>query len=246
MNDIFNRAELLFGHEGMEVLAGKKVIVFGVGGVGSWAAECLVRTGIQRLTIADPDDVSPTNINRQLMATTATVGSPKADVLAKRLKEINPDAEIEVRKEFYCEETAGNFPLDDFDYVIDAIDSLKDKVLLISNATRSKTKFFSSMGAALKMDPTRIKVAEFRQAKGCPLARAIRQRFKRAGNFPKKKFKVVFSDELLPNVQKSDESCSYKAAINGSLCHITAIFGMTLAGLVIEDIYNHINIEKLS
>ena len=244
----------------MELIAQKRVILFGVGGVGSWCAEGLVRSGIKHLTIVDFDTVNVTNINRQLMATTKTVGQVKVDALKERLLAINPSAEITALQKIFNEETAEEFSLDSYDYIIDAIDSLKDNVLLILMACRTKAKLFSSMGAALKLDPTRIKVTEFWKVQGDPLARALRKKFKSQGKFPKRKFLCVYSDELLTNrghnatcgteqcmcpkakTGPGDKSllnhewCSSKAQINGTLAHITAIFGFMLAGLVIKDI----------
>ena len=236
--EIFKRAERLLGEAAMERLARSRVILFGVGGVGSWCAESLVRTGVGRLTIVDSDCVSVSNINRQLMATVNTVGIPKVEALKERLLTLNPDAEITAIQGTFCAETADSFHLADYDYIIDAIDSLRDKALLIEMATQTRARFFSSMGAALKLDPTKVKVAEFRQVKGCPLARALRQRFKREDRWPRRKFKCVFSDELLDNkgyADPADPDLARKACINGSLMHITAIFGLTLAGLVISD-----------
>ena len=256
---IFNRAQLLLGSDAMERLGSIKVIIFGVGGVGSWCAESLVRSGISHLTVVDSDRVCITNINRQLMATVKTVGQVKVEALKERLLTINPMAEIDARQQIFSEETADSFCLDSYDYIIDAIDSLKDKRLLIEMACNTKAVFFSSMGAALKMDPTRIKVAEFWKVEGCPLARALRQRFKRLKRKPARKFLCVYSDELLENKGQNascgpekcmcpkskngpgdaallnHEWCSSKAQINGSLMHITAIFGMTIAGLVVKD-----------
>ena len=256
---IFNRAQLLLGSDAMERLGNIRVIIFGVGGVGSWCAESLVRSGISHLTVVDSDRVCITNINRQLMATVKTVGQEKVEALKERLLTINPMAEIDARQQIFSEETADSFCLESYDYIIDAIDSLKDKRLLIEMACQTKAVFFSSMGAALKMDPTRIKVAEFWKVEGCPLARALRQRFKRLKRKPARKFLCVYSDELLENkghnascgTEKcmcpkakngpgdaallNHEWCSSKAQINGSLMHITAIFGMTIAGLVVKD-----------
>ena len=174
MNDIFNRARLLLGDESMERLASRRVLLFGVGGVGSWCAESLVRTGIVHLTIVDADCVNITNVNRQLMATTRTVGRPKVEVLKERLLEINPSAQITAIQELFTAENAADFHLDSYDYIIDCIDSLKDKTALIELASHSPAALFSSMGAALKIDPTRIRVAEFWDVQGDPLARAIR------------------------------------------------------------------------
>ena len=256
----FNRTRLLLGDDVMSRLEDIRVIIFGVGGVGSWCAEGLVRSGVGHLTIVDSDRVCITNVNRQMMATSSTVGMVKVEALKKRLLEINPDVEINPVQAIYSEETASMFDLDSYDYVIDAIDSLKDKAALILHATRSKARFYSSMGAALKLDPVKISVAEFWNVKGCPLARALRQKFKRQHVFPKKKFLCVYSEEVLENKGKESscgtdrcvcpktekgpgdpslsnhEWCSSKAQINGSLMHITAMFGLTLSGLVIKDV----------
>ena len=238
---IFRRSELLLGDEVMERIAQKRVIIFGVGGVGSWCAEGLVRSGIRQLTIVDSDRVCITNINRQLMATTKTVGQVKVEVLKERLLTINPSAEITALQKIFTEESASNFHLEDYDYIIDAIDSLKDKAALILLACQTKAKLFSSMGAALKLDPTRIQTAEFWKVKGDPLARALRNKFKKEKVFPKRKFVCVFSDELLENLgcpPDDDEvpSMFNKPHTNGTLAHITAIFGFMLAGLVVQDI----------
>ena len=247
---IFRRSELLLGDEAMERIARKRVIIFGVGGVGSWCAESLVRSGIRQLTIVDSDRVCITNINRQLMATTKTVGQVKVEALKERLLSINPSAEITALQKIFTEETADDFQLDTYDYIIDAIDSLKDKAALILKATpgpapirggaRGGVKLFSSMGAALKLDPTRIRVTEFWKVEGDPLARALRKKFKHYGQYPEQKFQVVYSDELLENrgcpTDEGEEPSSFnKPQTNGSLAHITAIFGFTLAGLVIQD-----------
>lgn len=257
---IFRREELLLGTDMMEVIASKRVIIFGVGGVGSWCAESLVRSGIEQLTIVDSDRVCMTNVNRQLMATTKTVGKVKVDVLKERLLDINPAANITAIQDIYSAETAESFHLSSYDYIIDAIDSLKDKADLILRATKTDAKFFASMGAALKMDPTKISVAEFWKVKGCPLAAALRRKFKHNKTFPGKKFPCVYSEELLRNRGENKscgtsqclcpkaaegpgradllnhEWCTSKAQINGTIAHTTAIFGFTLAGLLIQDI----------
>lgn len=233
---IFDRTSLLVGEAAMKRISEASVIIFGIGGVGSWVAESLARTGVGHLTLADSDCISATNINRQLPATTLTIGEPKVDVMRKRLLETNPNADIRAVRMFYSEDTASEINLSDYDYVVDAIDSLKDKALLLLNATASRCKVFSSMGAALKMDPTRVHTAEFWNVKGCPLARALRNKFKKEQKFPKKKFLCVYSDELLDNKGTTEETCDYKARINGSLSHITGIFGLTISGEIIKDI----------
>lgn len=219
-----------------------RVILFGIGGVGSWAAETLVRTGIARLTIVDADRVAESNINRQLPALTSTVGQVKVDVLRQRLLDINPQAEITAVHGLYDADTASSWQLGDYDYIIDAIDSLADKALLLLNAAAArKPGIASSMGAALRLDASRVAVAEFWKVKGCPLAAALRSRFRRSGMKPRRKIKCVYSDEpAMKNLGADtapDGTMTYgKVAVNGSLCHITATFGMNLAGLAIAHI----------
>lgn len=256
---IFQRTELLLGKDRMNKLAQKRVILFGIGGVGSWCAESLVRSGISKLTIVDSDRICVTNINRQLLATTQTVGQVKTEVLKQRLLDINPKAEITALQKIYSKETHDTFQLESYDYIIDAIDSLENKIHLIQKATATDATFFSSMGAALKVDPTRIRVAEFWKVEGCPLGAMLRRKI-RKGEKLQKKFLCVYSDEVLENkgivescgtdkclCPKSKngpgdpdlvnhEWCSLKARINGTTSHIPAIFGFTLAGLVIQAI----------
>ena len=239
MTDIFNRARLLLGDEGMERIAAKRILLFGVGGVGSWCAESLVRSGVRHLTIVDADTVNITNVNRQLMATTRTVGKVKVEALKERLLEINPEADITPVQKLFTAENAADFQLGGFDYIIDCIDSLKDKTALIELASHSPAALFSSMGAALKIDPTRIRVAEFWDVHGDPLARAIRKKIRKEGRKTGKPILCVYSDELLENKGEAQEPANEivrKACVNGSLAHITAIFGHTLAGLVLMDI----------
>ena len=245
MNEtIFGRTELLLGSEAMRRLEDTRVIIFGVGGVGSWCAESLVRSGIRHLTIVDADRVCITNVNRQLMATSLTVGQVKVEALCERLLTINPQAEIVALQQVFCEETAASFDIDSYDYVIDAIDSLKDKAQLILTACQTSATLYSSMGAALKLDPSRIRVAEFWKVEGDPLARVLRKRFKRDEKWPARKFLCVYSDERLDNLGTSDPEDEepqlfYKAQTNGTIAHITAIFGFTLAGLVVQDVVNN-------
>lgn len=259
---LLHRTALLLGDDAVREISSKRVIIFGVGGVGSWCAESLVRTGIKHLTIVDSDCVCATNCNRQLMATSTTIGRAKVEVLKERLLDISPRAEILAIKDIYNPENAESFHIETYDYVIDAIDSLKDKAHLILHATELSRKikrgetntpslpndqspkrltFFSSMGAALRIDPTMIRVAEFWKVKNDSLARALRNRFKRNKQTPAVKFQCVYSEE--PPMQNLGENKPFdttpaqfnKVQTNGSLSHITAIFGFTLAGLVIKD-----------
>lgn len=244
-NDIFARNELLLGADAMHAIAEKKVILFGVGGVGSWCAEGLIRSGIQHLTIVDTDYVAISNINRQLPATTKTVGQQKVDVLRNRLLEINPEAQIAAIAEIYSEASSASFRLDDYDYIIDAIDSLQHKVHLLVAASRTNATVFSSMGAALKIDPQKIRVAEFWNVRGCKLASALRQRLRKTEK-PPKKIRCVYSEEVLENkglqaLENADENSSFrKAQTNGTMVHVTAVFGFTLSGLVVQDIVNSV------
>ena len=242
IQDRLSRSARLLGMDAMEKMERANVIVFGVGGVGSWVAEALVRTGFRRITIVDSDVVAESNINRQLMATTLTIGQPKVEALRNHLLTLNPEAEVVALQAAYTAETAATFELETYDFIIDCIDSLEHKAALILHATQLKAKFYSSMGAALKLDPTKIEVAEFWKVKGCPLAAALRRRFKKAGTMPRKRFRCVFSQELKSNYElpMTDEAQGMwdarKAQINGSLVHITAIFGMTLAGMVVQEV----------
>lgn len=225
MDNFFARSGALLGQKTMEALRSKRVILFGVGGVGSYAAESLIRTGLTHLTIVDGDVVQASNLNRQLPATRATMGMPKVEALKARLFEINPDAEIEAR----CEMVNGDWlkanGLAGFDYVIDAIDSVADKTDLIVYASRVRgCKVFSSMGAALRFDPTQVTTAELFSVKGDALARAVRERMKRLQLKPSKRIRCVYSTEQ-----------AQRCETRGSLMQVTAVFGLTLASLVIAD-----------
>ena len=270
---IFHRSRLLMGDASLQRLHDIRVILFGVGGVGSWCAESLVRSGVKHLTIVDSDRVNISNVNRQLMATTETVGRVKVDALKERLLAINPEAEITAIQDIYNAENAASFQLNEYDVIIDAIDSLAEKAHLLLTASRTNALLFSSMGAALKMDPTRIQVAEFMKVRGCPLGRALRKKFKHQKVHPAKKFLCVYSDEVLPNLGEAavdgyeptiaentatqegrEDLLSHnwndrKAQINGTTAHITAMFGFMLAGLIVQHFYKaetEMNVNKAS
>jgi tRNA A37 threonylcarbamoyladenosine dehydratase len=247
--EIFQRTGLLFGDSFLEKAAHKKVILFGLGGVGSWCAEMLVRSGIAHITLVDADVVAESNINRQLPATTVTIGQPKVEVMFDRLKAINPDVNITIHQKIYTAESHPFFKLESYDYIIDAIDSLEHKVHLIQEACRTGAKLYASMGAALKTDPLKIKVAEFNKVTGCPLAAAVRRRLRAKGGV-EKKFYCVFSEEQFKNLGKAEaekmgdtvaihsETNPYSEhkRINGTSSYMPAMFGMTLASLVIRDV----------
>lgn len=225
-----SRTEALVGADALEHLRQIRVVVFGVGGVGSWCAEALVRSGVGHLTLVDPDCIDPTNINRQLPALHSTVGQPKVEVMRQRLLDINPEADIVARQERFTADNAGSFCLQDYDYVIDAIDSIADKMELILHAASNSqfsihnSQFFSSMGAARRMDPLQVRVTEFWKVDGCPLAAKLRKRMRKEQRFPARKFKCVWSAEL-----------PKEGGDKGSMMPVTAAFGLTLASLVLRE-----------
>ena len=246
MDDFFSRSEAILGIEAIEELRTKRVILFGVGGVGSWCAEALIRTGLVHLTIVDGDTVQPSNINRQLPATRETLGRPKVEVLRERLLSINPEAEIKAINAMYEPtpflkggQDLGE-ALSEYDYIIDAIDSVAAKTDLIIRATRVRgLKVFSSMGAALRFDPTQVTTGELMSIKGDALAKAVRARMKKIGLKPYKKVKCVYSTEQAVRIQNTDryaDRIQTELPIKGSLMQVTAVFGCTLASMVIEDI----------
>ena len=193
INPIFERLSLLIGNESLEKLSKTKVLVFGLGGVGSWAAEALVRSGIGKIGIIDNDIICTSNINRQIEATTITIGKPKASALKKRLLEINPNCEVTAWNELFCLENADKFEIKDADYVIDAIDTVNHKLDLIETVFNSGVKLFSSMGMALKIDPSLIKTSSLWKTDVCPLARLVRQGLRKRGFSGD--FTVVYSTE---------------------------------------------------
>ncbi|MDR2479674.1 MAG: tRNA threonylcarbamoyladenosine dehydratase [Treponema sp.] len=250
----FQRLALITGTEALEKLACARVLVFGLGGVGGWCAEALARSGAGKIDIVDSDTVCVTNVNRQVQATSRTVGRSKADVLKERLLEINPCCEVTAWNTVFCRESAAGFGIANADYVIDAIDSLSHKLDLIEIACAADVPFFSSMGMAQKMDPTRLKTADIWETRGCPLARLVRQGLRKRGFSGS--FIAVYSDERLPRREEiavscgsrlclcsasnttgeRTEWCSSKKIINGSAVTVTASAGMILASLVLRDI----------
>lgn len=222
---IFERTEQLLGARAFEAVRSAKVALFGLGGVGSWCLEALVRSGIGEFLLVDFDRVAESNVNRQLPATSKTIGEVKARVLAERMREINPEVKLVVREELYTAENAATFPLEKYDYVIDAIDSVPHKAALIRNALEIPTvTLFSSMGAGKRMDPLKITTSEFKKIEGDGLARALRQNFKKTALYPSRKFTCVWSKEPPRG--------------NGTVAPVTGAFGLTLASLVLADIEN--------
>ena len=229
----FRRTELLFGTEAVEAFARLRIIVFGVGGVGGWCAEALVRSGVGHLTIVDDDLVAASNINRQLPATTQTVGRAKTEVLKERFLAINPSLSLVTHNMRYTSETASFFNLADFDYVIDAIDSVSCKAHLFRRVVGvPSVTLLSSMGSGARVDPARIRATPFAQVQGDGLARALRQRFKRDGAGPLRDFLCVWSDEPAMNhgTRRTEDGTA-----NGSFMPVTATFGLRLAALALNN-----------
>ena len=219
---MFTRTIQLIGEAGFAALQRARVILFGVGGVGGWCAETLLRTGIGHLTLVDFDKVDTTNLNRQIVATAANIGQNKVQEMQKRLLQICPEADVQIIDRQYNSETADSFDLAQYDIVIDAIDMVDCKALLLYNATQAGCRVYSSMGAGRKTDPQKIRTAEFWKVQGCPLARALRTKMKKAGLLPKSKIQCVYSEEI--------------SGEKGTLAPVVGVFGMTLASMVINDI----------
>ena len=222
---MFTRTIQLLGEDGFRALQNARVILFGVGGVGGWCAEALLRTGIGHLTIVDFDKVDTTNLNRQVVATHNNIGQSKVLEMQKRLLSIAPQADIQAIERQYNANTADTFDLAQYDIVVDAIDMVECKALLLYRATQAGCKVFSSMGAGRKTDPQKIRTAEFWKVQGCPLARALRTKMKKANLLPAAKIQCVYSEEI--------------SGDQGTLAPIVGVFGMTLASIVINTIVCH-------
>lgn len=225
----FSRSAALLGADAMADLASSRVAVVGVGGVGSWCAEALVRTGLGAMAIVDDDVVASSNVNRQCPATAATVGLRKVDAMRDRLLAINPSCRVEAFAARYPEVLADGFSLSGYDCVVDAIDSLDSKAELILKATAAGVPLVSSMGAALRLDPTKVAVMRFDKVEGDGLARALRRRFKLLGRYPAAPFDCVCSLEAPRSVAASPDGAPTK----GSVMPVTCAFGMALAARVL-------------
>lgn len=232
MQNIFSRTELLIGKSGMQKLAKSRVAVFGVGGVGGYAVEALVRSGIGALDVIDNDKVCETNLNRQIIATQKTIGQYKVDVIANRILDINPDIKITKYKTFYTPQTKNEFDFSNYDYVVDAIDTVVGKISLIEEAKKAGVPIISSMGAGNKMNPTMFEVADISKTSVCPLARVIRTELKKRNI---KNVKVVYSKEPPIKPLSSDEITS-KRQIPGSNAFVPSTVGLIIASVVIKDL----------
>lgn len=244
----FSRTELLFGKEAMDKLANSRVAVFGIGGVGGYVCEALVRSGVGAFDLIDDDKVCLTNLNRQILATRKTVGKYKADVMKERMLDINPDADIRVRKCFFLPENAEEFPFEEYDYVVDAVDTVTAKIELVLKAQQTGVPIISSMGAGNKLDASQFRVADIYKTKVCPLAKVMRRELKKRGV---KKLKVVYSEEqpirplkdmaiscrahcICP--QDAERKCTQRRDIPGSTAFVPATAGLIIAGEVVKDL----------
>lgn len=217
----------------MEKLASSRVAVFGIGGVGGYVVEALVRSGLGAVDLIDNDKVCLTNINRQIYATHKTVGRYKVDVAAERITEINPNAKVTAYKTFYTPETAHQFDFSQYDYVVDAIDTVSGKIELVLQAQAASTPIISSMGAGNKLDPTAFEVADIYETSVCPLAKVMRRELSRRGV---KQLKVVYSKEKPLTPAGSEEKNDSKRQIPGSTAFVPPVVGLIIAGEVIKDL----------
>lgn len=226
MTEQWIRTEMLIGPEGMEILSNSSVIIFGVGGVGSFTVEALARVGIGRLVLVDHDLISPSNLNRQLPALQSTLGQPKVEILQQRVRDINPQCQVKVFREFYQEDNREMFFQETYSYVVDAIDSVPSKVDLIAYAYKLSLKIVSSMGAGNRLDPIGFRQGDISETFGCPLAKVVRKRLRQQGIV--KGVKTVFSPK--PSLKPSGEGAP------GSISFVPPVVGMILASVVVNDL----------
>ena len=243
----FSRTQLVFGEEAMQRLAEARVAVFGIGGVGGYTVEALARSGIGQLDLIDDDKVCITNVNRQLLATLKTVGQYKVDVAKERVADINPKCRVNTFKTFYMPDTEGEFDFSQYDYIVDAIDTVKGKLALVENAQKAGTPIISSMGAGNKVDAAAFEVADIYETSVCPLARVMRYECRRRGI---KKLKVVYSKEkpIRPMEDMSiscrrhcvcppgTRKCTVRRDIPGSTAFVPSVAGLIIAGEVIKEL----------
>ena len=244
----FSRTQLLYGEEAIKKLSESRVAVFGIGGVGGYVCEALVRSGVGHFDLIDDDKVCLTNLNRQILATRKTVGKYKAEVMAERMKDINPDVDIHIHKCFFLPENANDFQFDEYDYVVDAVDTVTAKLELIMRSQSLGVPIISAMGAGNKIDAGRLKIADIYDTQVCPLARVMRHELRKRGV---KKLKVVYSDEqpIRPIEDMSiscrthcicppgaQHKCTERRDIPGSTAFVPAVAGLLIAGEVINDI----------
>lgn len=234
MQNQFSRTELLIGKQKVEKLQKAKVAIFGIGGVGSYVVEALVRAGVQKFVLVDNDEICLSNLNRQIIATTETIGKPKVEVAKKRILEINPEAEVETYQEFFMPETKGILD-ETIDYIVDSIDTVTAKIELVLRAEKLNIPIISSMGTGNKLDPTKFEVADIYKTSVCPLAKVMRRELKARGIT---KLKVVYSKEepIKPDVSKLTGEEKTKKHVPGSISFVPSVAGLIIAGEVIKDI----------
>lgn len=246
----FSRTELLLGKEAMQKLSGSRVAVFGVGGVGGYVCEALVRSGVGAFDLIDDDKVCLTNLNRQIIATRKTLGKYKVEVMKDRILEINPDADVRMYKCFFLPENANEFPFTEYDYIVDAVDTVTAKIELVMKAKEQNIPIISSMGAGNKLDGSRFRVADIYSTKICPLAKVMRRELKKRGV---KELKVVYSEEEpvkpLEDMAIScktncvcppgaEHKCTHRRVIPGSVAFVPSVAGLIIAGEVVKDLCN--------
>ena len=231
MSEEFSRTEMLLGQDAMTKLAKSRVAVFGIGGVGGYVVEALVRSGIGALDLIDNDEVAPSNINRQIVATHNTLGKPKVEAAKERISEINPDCKVNIYQTFYTPETADQFDFNKYDYIVDAIDTVTGKLELIKQAKAADVPIICSMGAGNKLDPTKFEVADISKTTVCPLARAIRTELKKRRI---KNVTVVYSKE--PPISPKQIQIQNGKQIPGSISFVPSVTGLIIAGEVIKDL----------
>lgn len=245
MIDQFSRTELLLGKAAMEKLSKARVAVFGIGGVGGYVCEALVRSGVGAFDLVDNDKVSPSNLNRQIIATGRTIGRYKTDVMKERILDINPDADVKIHKCFFLPENADEFPFEEYDYVVDAVDTVTAKIELVMKCKEKNIPIISSMGAGNKLDGSCFKVADIYKTKVCPLAKVMRRELKKRGV---KNLKVVYSEEIPVSPRdmeegfkericnSSEEQKNTRRSIPGSVAFVPSVAGLIIAGEVVKDL----------
>lgn len=233
MSEIFSRQNIVFGSESLEKLKNSRVAVFGVGGVGGYVCEALVRSGVGTIDIVDNDTVAPSNINRQIIALHSTIGKSKVEVCKARLLDINPELKVNAHECFFLKENEDEFEFEKFDYIVDAIDTVSGKLALAVIADKLNIPIISSMGAGNKTDPTQFKVADIYKTSVCPLAKAMRK-LCRENNI--NKLKVVYSEEMPTMKEPVTDETSNKRQIPGSLSFVPSVVGLIMAGEVIKDL----------
>lgn len=232
MSNQFSRTELLIGKEGIEKLQNSKVAIFGIGGVGSFVVEGLVRAGVGSFVLVDNDKICLTNLNRQIISTRKTVGKPKVEVAKERILEINPEANVEIHQEFFMPDSQGILD-DTVDYIIDAVDTVTAKIELVMRANKLNIPIISSMGTGNKLDPTRFEVTDIYKTSVCPLAKVMRKELRARGV---NKLKVVYSKEEPIKLAKTTEENKEKKQVPGSISFVPSVAGLIIAGEVIKDI----------